>query len=475
MKNKKLFPIFSLILGQFLLSSLAYAQVLPTPTPTSTSSTSTTTLLTLDAPIRGSVLGAQIPPLISEIRQAKNQLTNVDLKYNLAPVYKNVKNRKTGKITKTLSSYSLTGKDIALAILDPFSNNIITTVGTQSGKSMTFKDPVVDVSLKSFNGVNSKFTVNTPAGGTVLALKYLITGPEQGSKASIINAMSQSVYVPYSAGLNQPNVIAYGENYLNNILDRVSQDLQDTPSSAIPGQSITKAIRPALVKALVYAEHTDTTQALNGQGQDAINQLNILFAVNEGDAYKYSVSTAGARGIAQFIPSTYKALVERHPAAGLVPDFVTAMADHENSIKAMYLLIDDYTGDVRIKSGDYFTPGLAFDYGAASYNGGVTRVTKAVQQFGAAWNQDHSADINSLQASVNSLTSQVKNLKAKIKKAADKKAKTSLQSQLTSANSQLSSASGQLTTLKSASLRNETVNYLNKIYSVIRVFNDEQI
>ena len=435
-------------------TSSATSTLISTSTSTPASATST----------QGSVLGLQmpaIPPLISQIDQAKTLLSSITLNHALSPVYKNVKNKKTGKTSKIISKYNLSAKDIALAILDPSTNQIVTTVGMQTGQKMSFSDPAVDVSLKTFNGVNSKFTINRPAGGTILALKYLITGPESGSKANIENALNEAVYVPYSAGLSDPSVIAYGEDYLNNIIHEVTADLQVIPSNSIPGEMITEAIPPAMIKALVYAEHTDTAAVLTGNVQDTINQLNILFATNQGDAYKYSVSTAGARGIAQFIPSTYQSLVQRHPEAGLIPDFVAGMSDHKNSIKAMYLLLDDYAGAVRVKAAQSFAIARVFEYGAASYNGGTTRVANALNTFGNDWNADHSGQINSLQATVN-------NLKSQIKKTKDKKTKTALQSQYNTASSQLAN-------LKSASLKNETVNYLQKIYKVITVFNDQVI
>jgi hypothetical protein len=263
--------------------------------------------------------------------------------------------------------------------------------------------------------------------------------------------------------LASPEVIAYGQNYLDGVIQKVANDLYGLPSHSIPGETITQAIPPAMIKSLIYAEHTDTSEVLNGNAQNALSSLNIIFATNQGDAYKYSVSNDGyaSRGIAQFVKSTYESLVERHPEAYLNPDYIAGMSDHENSIKAMYLLLDDYAGDVRIKAPNGFAEGHVFEYGAASYNGGTTRVANAVENFGEAWNVDHSGQINALQ-------SQVSSLKYQVKKTSDKKTKANLKSQLADATSQL-------TALQADSLRTETVNYLNKIYKVIQYFNDQQL
>ncbi len=418
-----------------------------------------------------------VPPIIQEINNAKVLLAGITLNHALVPVYKNVKNKKTGKTTKIISKYNLGDKDIALAILDPSDNNIITTVGRLNGTSMVFPDPAVSVKLTYFNGVNSRFEVDNPTNGTVLALKYLISNPDSGSKAAIEKGLSPAVYVPYSQNLDTPGVIAYGQNYLNGVINTVTQQLYGLPSHAIPGETITQAVPPAFIKSLVYAEHSDTTSILNGNAQGALDQMNILLALNGPDTYKYSVSNDGyaSRGIAQFVKSTYESLVQRHPEAFLNPDYVAGMEDHVNSIKAMYLLLDDYAGDVRIKAAAGFDQSRVFDYGAASYNGGTTRVANAVNAFGDAWNEDKSADINATQTQVNSLTAQVKNLKSKVKNAKDKKTKASYQSQLTSAQSQLASSSAQLSTLKSSALKSATVNYLAKVYKVIQYFNEQQL
>lgn len=470
-KQKKLL----FLLAVLLVPSAAFADSTSSPiiaTSTTQNVTASTTA--------GSVLGLQapvVPAIISEINNAKILLAGVSLNHALAPVYKNVKNKKTGKTTKTVSSYNLTDKDIALAILDPSNGNVIITVGRQNGTSMTFPDPAVDIKLANFNGVNSRFQINNPPNGTVLALKYLISPTESGGKAAIEKSLYPAVYVPFSQNLNTPEVIAYGKKYLDGVINTVAGQLYGLPSSAIPGQTITQAVPPPMIKALVYAEHSETASIMNGNAQGALDQMNILLAVNGSDTYKYSVSNDGyaSRGIAQFVKSTYDSLVKRHPEAFLNPNYVAAMEDHVTSVKAMYLLLDDYAGTVRVKAPNGFLASRVFDYGAASYNAGTGRVAKAVENFGDLWNQDRSGQINSLSSQVASYKSQITSLKAKIKKTSDKKTKASLQSQLAASQNNLSSTTNQLATLQASSLKNATVNYLAKIYKVIQYFNGQQL
>jgi hypothetical protein len=70
--------------------------------------------------------------------------------------------------------------------------------------------------------------------------------------------------------------------------------------------------------------------------------------LNSGDTYRYSISTAGAGGMIQMIPSTYTGTRLNHPAVNLEPDFVEGMSDHANALKAMLLYMQDtWTGLTR--------------------------------------------------------------------------------------------------------------------------------
>ncbi|GAC1413934.1 MAG: hypothetical protein NVSMB66_6680 [Candidatus Doudnabacteria bacterium] len=457
-KNKSIIAAALILqLSVFNFSSADVTGIVPTPTPTQLP---TQPLLT-------------VPNIITKIKEAKALLASVNLSYNLVPRYSGKKKK------KVLSSYQLQSKEIVLAILDPASNKITLATGTQSGsgRSMSFNDPNVNVKLVTFNGVNSRYQINSPANGVIVAEKYMISVVESGSKNAIVNGLSQIIYVPYSQGLGNNDVYAYGANYLTNVINTVARDLQGMPSNSVPGKSITEAIPPSMIKALIYAEHTSYAASNMSEAQNSFNQLNVLFAANEADTYKYSVSNDGyySRGISQFIEPTYESLVHRHGNSGLIGDYKTAMADHRNAIKAMYLLIDDYAGDVRVRAPSGFTSGRVFDYGAAAYNGGTTRVARAVEDFGQNWNADRNGQAHSLENEVNALNRQASGLKKQIKKTKDSAAKAALRSTLAQVQGQISSDNDQIDKVYSSTLRGGTINYLNKIYSVIQYFNQQQI
>lgn len=449
--------ISTAILLAFPLTSLANTTTNPAATPTTANTPPT----------------VSEPVLITQIKQAKQQLEAVKLNYALTPHYKTVKQPRKKPATKqVLTNYTLDIKDIALAVLDPTTGQIKITTAMQRGSNFEFPDKSMVIKKVTFNGVNSRFDVVSPDNYIVLALKYLITPSESGSKAQIENALYPVIYVPYTPELATPEVVAYGQAYMNGVIQKVSTALANVPSQSIPGKTIVQAIPPSIIKALAYAEHTSSA---NVQSLGSLNPMNVLLAGNGPDTYKYSVSNDGyfSRGIAQFIPSTYASLVTRHKDLGFIPDFKAGMEDHVNSVKAMYVLLDDYASSIRQKAPQNFMESRVFEYGAAAYNGGVTRIARAVANYGDNWSDDRNGTIQNTQAQLNSVNAQVKQLTAKAKATKDKKAKGALTSQVATLKTQAGGLQSQIDTLTAATLRNETMNYLRKIYSVIHLLNAE--
>ncbi|MBL8029973.1 MAG: hypothetical protein JNN11_01870 [Candidatus Doudnabacteria bacterium] len=443
----------SLIIFLFCGHTAAHAQT------TTTTPVSTPEVLGLQVP--------EVPYIIQKIKEAKELLKPIKLNYVLSPVYKT--DKKTKK--KVVSRYNLGDRDLMLAILLP-DGQIKITGAIQKGRSFVFPDKSYSISLTRFNGVNSRFKVTSPEGGKVVALKYLITPVESGSKSAIQNSTYEALYTPYSPELDQTDVANYGQKYLDNVISQVAEQLKNYPSVSLPGSTVTQAIRPGLIKALVYAEHMDTNELLNASDIKPIsNRINTLFAINESETYRYSGSSAGALGISQFIESTYLGLVKRHTSANLIPDFKQGMADHINSIKSTYLLLDDYIHAVRDRAEGAFTIGQAFDYGVAAYNGGVVRVARALNNFGSNWNQDRSGEISSTETQIKKMSAEIESLRKKTLATSEKKARAQLQSKLDNMRTELASMKDRLTSMQNATLRDETRGYLQKIYKVVSSLN----
>ena len=410
-----------------------------------------------------------MPPLVQKIQDAKATLSTIPLNYTLTPVYKHTK-KNTAK--PAVSSYSLGARDLDLAILDPATNQTSIVIGSQNAKSVTFNNPNFSIKETFFNGVNSSFAISKPTNGIVLALKYLITGPESGTKTSIVNGMQQVMYTPYSNALNTPDVAAYGNQYIDQVINQVTIQLQNIPSLSNPGDTIPQSIKPSIVKALVFAEHTNTSEySASANPQSIASELDTLYAGNEGDTFKYSVSTAGARGIAQFIPSTYLAIAKRHPEANLNPNYIDGLDDHVNAIKAEVLLLDDDAAAVHAEDPTDYNPAYIYDYAAASYNGGSSRVVHALEAYGQNWNTDHSAELNNLQSQINSAQSTVSSLRSQLKKAKTTASKNTINLNLISAKNTASSLEAIYNTKDNGTLRSETISYLYKMHTMIQIFN----
>lgn len=423
-------------------------------------------LLAIFIPLPVHAQAAPTSGLLEKVAQAKQLLEPIKLNYALTAQYKTVKKK------KTLSHYTLTVKDLAVAVFDPATGSILTTSAMQRGSEFEFPDKNVDIKKIRFNGVNTRFQVNKPSGGLVVALKYLITPVESGSKAAIEQAMYPALYTPYSPELTGIETSSAGDAYLTSVIQSAAAALAAKQSVSVPGKTIPEAIKPELVRALLYAEHMDTTEFLNTSNtQSLIDKVNVLLATNKGDTWKYSVSSAGAAGISQFIPSTYASLVKRHADVALIPDFVAGMRDHVNAVKATFILLDDYIKAVQDRAPEYFLSGHAFDYGVAAYNGGPARVALAAKQFGTAWYEDQSARLAPFDEQIALQTKVVQGLQSQIKKTKVKAQKTKLQATLNSEQRKLEQAKAERAALDKAVLRNETVNYVLKIHRLVQVFN----
>ena|SRR3989338_11682709 len=396
MNNKKLFTITTLVV--FITSAApAYA-------------------LTIDEIMpRGEnarVLGVSTTSLLGQIEEAKQMLAGERLNYVISPVYANKKvTIGTGKNKKTttkqvVSGYTTSPKDIALAILDPGTNEIKIAKAMQRDTNFEFPDKNFDIEKISFNGVNTSFRVNNPSNGTVLALKYLIS-KDGGTKKAVQDSMYEGVYVPYTAKLSTPEVAKEGDNYLTSVITQATNQLANVRSSSHPEKLIVEAIPPAAVKALIYAEHVSMWEYQNIPRQELINKVNTLFGANKADTYKYSVSSAGASGLAQFMPNTYASLVKRRTDIALNSDFINGMRDHVNAVKAMYGLLDDYLGAVKTLANQHFIPGHAIEYAAAAYNGGPVRVAGAAKAFGPGWSEYKASNEKSLRAETASYVTKI--------------------------------------------------------------------
>jgi hypothetical protein len=114
-----------------------------------------------------------------------------------------------------------------------------------------------------------------------------------------------------------------------------------------------------------------------------------LYALNEANTFRYSVSTAGAGGMIQMIPKTYEGIRQQHPNVPLNSDFVSGMRDHANALRAMLLYMNDtwngLAGAATVQ--DALNNGIATkaELLAAGYNSNPMRLPGYLEKGGNQW------------------------------------------------------------------------------------------
>jgi hypothetical protein len=153
-----------------------------------------------------------------------------------------------------------------------------------------------------------------------------------------------------------------------------------------------KKISPEVVdvaERLCVVEHTDHKRFKTERHAALFEEIYALYALNSGDTYRYSVSSAGAGGMVQMIPPTYKAMRERHADVSMAEDFVTAMRDHDNAAAVMLLYLQD-TWNGLLKEEEVrhaLSTNLATqaELLAAGYNSNPMRLAGYLKRGGDAW------------------------------------------------------------------------------------------
>jgi hypothetical protein len=227
------------------------------------------------------------------------------------------------------------------------------------------------------NGVNTRFTIVYPEHHIVLALKRPV---RHGT------TFKEVVYTPYSENLDIPDVRKAGLEYLKNILSKAKNDLIER---GVRPLSSDRFIDDDVSLTLAIIEHIDPQKFESGRytSERLIHETLVIMGTNQQSAYRYSASKAGARGLFQFIPDTYKRIVRLYPRAGLENDFIHGMEDHENAAKASFLLFD---ADMRAlnngrKDQIMNDPRALGRFLASAYNCGAGRTKGAMDRYSGKW------------------------------------------------------------------------------------------
>ena len=189
-------------------------------------------------------------------------------------------------------------------------------------------------------------------------------------------------YTSAHPAVENKEVVRAGGDYVRERLDEAARKL------AAIGEQVDPAVID-VAERLCHVEHTDHKRFLTEESAGLFDEIRTLYALNAGDTYRYSVSSAGAGGMVQMIPPTYEGVREQHPRAALKPDFVEGMRDHANATQAMLLYMQD-TWDYLKKQEEVSAAlegGLATqaELLAAGYNSNPMRLPKYLARGGSAW------------------------------------------------------------------------------------------
>ena len=291
---------------------------------------------------------------------------------------KTISDRKGRKREKVVSE-KIIKPNFLLAVQDLKERNISEVRITSDG-SVTNG---FEVTKSRGTGVGSRFEVRYPENMAILALRTTVRSDK--------NSFKEVVYTAYSPEIDTPQVRMAGLDYLMQQIDLAHKDLaaRNVKLAGFDGTGAdTMPAEVSLVLSII--EHIDPVRfkdCQEGREIALVHEVLTIVGANTTDAYAYSKSPAGARGLFQLIPDTYNRLRAKYPKAGLKEDFVSGCIDHVNAAKASLLLFDSDLADLpreRLSAMKQNARAIGM-YLAAAYNCGSGKVQKSARACGATW------------------------------------------------------------------------------------------
>jgi len=253
------------------------------------------------------------------------------------------------------------------AFLDKNNSETLTT--TSNGNVVTVKNVRA-------NGVNTPVMVIDAENKAHLPLLVQYPIERNGSY------LETAYYISTHPGIVTPEVVNAGKIYIRSILDTARANLQKK------GIFISPEVAD-MAERLSVVEHVDHLRFRTEYHPSIYNDIFALFALNEGQTYRYSVSSAGAGGMVQMIPWTYNMIRSRYYNVGLMPDFVEGMRNHPNAAQAMLLYMQMTWSDLisnetiyNAVAANIATPNELM---SAGYNSNPAKLAGYIKRGGANW------------------------------------------------------------------------------------------
>ena len=234
----------------------------------------------------------------------------------------------------------------------------------------------VQIRIVRANGVNTAVTIfdNKNRALMPLVVEYPI------ERKGLFREMAY--YTSAHPALLSPELMKSGQAYVNSMIDLAAKRLRER------GNPISQNLID-IAKRLCIVEHVDHDRYRNENRIALFEEIYTLYALNELDTFRYSVSSAGAGGMVQMIPWTYALMRQRHPGVGLNPDFVAGMRNHGNALEAMLLYMQDTWADLSanedVQNAIAAKQATPTEIIAAGYNSNAAKIPGYIRRAGAGW------------------------------------------------------------------------------------------
>ena len=273
---------------------------------------------------------------------------------------------------------------VTLAVLDrsaarihllTVSKQIFLTKGSEVAMTTSRGTPVTLRILRA-NGVNTAVTVVDNQGRSLVPLTVEFPIERQG----VFREMAY--YTSAHPALLSAELVKSGRAYIRSIVDLAAQRLREKGVFINPNLL-------DVAERLAVVEHIDHDRFRLENRVALFDEIYSLYALNQLDTYRYSVSFAGAGGMAQMIPWAYNLERQRHPGVGLMPDFVAGMRNHANALQAMLLYMQDTWNDLaangEVRSALETKIATPAEVMAAGYNSNAAKLPLYIRRGGTGW------------------------------------------------------------------------------------------
>ena len=333
---------------------------IPTPTPNIVSNNS---IQTITPTVAYSSL--RFSEIKSKIAEAKREMTTRPISTGLSNV-----SLITSFVRVAFYDYDTKKIDYFVMLKDSFLKR-----GTELNASTT-NGKIVTVRVIRANGVNTPITVTSQNNKPYLPL--LVQYPvERGGRY-----IETAYYISTYPGIVTPEVVNAGKLYMRNTLDAAREKLRER------GVFISPLVTD-IAERLAIVEHIDHQRFWTENHGQLFNEVYALYALNEGQTYRYAVSSAGAGGMVQMIPSTYRMVRSRYYQIPLMTDFVEGMRNHPNAAQAMLLYMqmtwDDLISSPTVYQAIQNKIATPAELMSAGYNSNPAKLPGYIKRGGANW------------------------------------------------------------------------------------------